>query len=108
VKEIQSELTVDIVKFIKVFVFRFQIGRKFSFVGKVIAAFGIDALVDTKAFAVFLWYQYVATIRTTQFKGMVIDVIGAKAFFTYFAKELTFGAIVFVEIIMWSPTTRTD
>ena len=75
---------------------RFQAGREFPFIGQVIAAFRVNTLVDTEAFTVFLGNQDVAAVWAAKFNGMIINVIGVKAFLTDLAHELTFGAIIFV------------
>ena len=98
-EKIHRELTVDIVEFIFIFaVIRFQsfLIQLFEVV-EIVGAFGIDALMDDKVFAVFLGNQSISTVRTTQFHRGEATFIWGEPCSTDFTEKLSLGTIVFVQ-----------
>ena len=64
---------------------------------EVVGAFGIDAFMDNKVFAVFFGKQSVSTVRTAQFHGREAVLVRGESCSTDFTEKLVFGAVVFVE-----------
>ena len=67
-KEIHSELMVDVVEFIFIFpeVFFQMLRVNVIKVVEIVRAFGIHTFVDDKVFTVFLMHQAVVAMRTSQ------------------------------------------
>ena len=103
-EKIYLEFPVDVVEFIFVFsvaAFEIFLINLFEIV-KVVRTFGIDAFVDHKVFAVFLVNHRVIAVRAFQGVGLCKTVfIRRECSGAYFAQDLSFRAIILIEIRFW-------
>lgn len=73
---------------------------------EIVRAFGIDALVDDKVFAVFLGYEGMAAVWAAQFYGGEAAFIRGESGGADLAEELAFGTVVLVKEWFWCTTAR--
>ncbi len=78
-----------------------------SKVMEIVGAFGIDAFMEDEMLSVFLWNKGVSAVRTAQFHGRKFAFFRREPGGADFAQELSFGAVVFVEVWLWGITAGT-
>ena len=64
---------------------------------EVVGAFGIDALVDDKVFAVFFWNEGISTVRAPQLHGREAAFSWREPGSTDLTEKLPFGAVILVK-----------
>jgi len=75
---------------------------------EIIGAFGIDALMDDKVFAFFLWDECIATVWAAQFHGGETAFIWGEPGGADLAEKLAFGTVILVKERFWRVTARAS
>ncbi len=92
--------------FIFAVVFRKVSVIDFSEVVEVVRAFGVDAFVDDKVFAFFLWDEGIAAMGTAEFYRGEAAFRRGEPGVTDLTQDLSFGTVVFVEVRHGGITAR--
>ena len=107
-KEVYCEFSVDVMEFIKIFVTFGKVFGKLLFPCKIIRTLHVHTFMYAKDRAFFDYDQGVPTVRAFKDYRFVVLFAGNEDTRADGTLELTFAAIVVVEVFMSGTATRTD